>query len=126
MGVRMNVINNLITLARGFLCFFIFEIFFGFLWVGNTLNIVQYFIWTIIGAIFFYSVVVTSPSYSKKYPRKTVLFFGFLTFLALFMLDTLHIMIGTDNTVLIAMAVPFTMLHCLTANKSSSSRPAVE
>lgn len=115
----MNVRSNLITLARGFLCFFVFEIVVGFFWVGSALNIAQYFIWTAIGIIFLYSIIVTSPSYSKNYHRKTVVFLGFSLFFALFLLDKFQIMTGADYKVLIFMCAPFAVLHYLIDLKRS-------
>lgn len=118
-GVMVNVRNNIITLARGFLCFFTFEIFVGFLWVGSTLSFAEYLIWTTIGILFIYSIIVTSPSYDKNYYRKSVVCFGLLAIFSLFLSDGFYIFRWADVMTLAIVSLPFVVLHYLAVPKDS-------
>lgn len=108
----MNVRNNIITLARGLLCFFVAVILLGFLWAGGTLNAIEYLLWITLGMVFIYSIVITRPGHKKDYRRNNVtIACGTLIFSVLFFLDQLNVIRGPNYVLLIIMTASFWALH---------------
>lgn len=108
----MIVRNNIITIARGILCFFILTTLLGFLWSAGSMPFIEYIIWALIILSMAYGVYTSRPeNYLRKNKKERIIFIlGATTFFIAAILSHIKITTGPSIIVFIIIFIPFVIV----------------
>ena len=111
----MNVINNIITLARGVLCFNIFTILVGIVWSVGSLYWMEYVLLLVVLFLCSYCVYIGEPQSKKINNNNEALFFlgCFLFFVLCFLLSFLSVINSPGKGFFVFLSLPFLIIYIM-------------